>query len=60
MTDKYNCEDCGGQFEVKVLRGPTEPMPHHYLSAGGGEVFVGHCPLCGGTMIGLVKNEVNS
>lgn len=49
--ETYDCDDCGGQFAAKILRGPTEPMPHHYLAAGGGNPFVGACLMCGGTMI---------
>lgn len=49
--ETYDCDDCGGQFVAKILRGPTEPMPHYYLAAGGGNPFVGSCLMCGGTMI---------
>jgi len=46
----YHCEDCGCRVAAKILNGPSEPMPHHYLAAGGGQPFLGCCPICGGTM----------
>ncbi len=47
----YHCDDCGGRIAAQIINGPTEPMPHHYLAAGGGKrPFLGCCPICGGTM----------
>jgi hypothetical protein len=47
----YHCEDCGCRIAAQIINGPTEPMPHYYLAAGGGEAFIGCCPICGGTGI---------
>jgi hypothetical protein len=69
-TRIYRCEDCGCRVAIHILNGPTEPMPHHYLvcstlpcesprlAAGGGEPFVGCCPICGETGISEIRKGV--
>jgi len=47
----YRCDDCGCRIAAQILSVPTEPMPHYYLAAGGGDAFIGNCPICGGTGI---------
>lgn len=55
----YDCDDCGARFAALIIVGP-KVHSHAYLAAGGGDLFVASCCVCGGTMVSAVDPERRS